>query len=86
MEPHGQEDGAALRQRRYCTTSPLPARACTPYAALANGVFSTFEQEAVREPGVGTHAGATLILRCSQSARKTASMAKPSSRIIAGVE
>ncbi len=37
-------------------------RVHAPYAALANGVFShAFEQDAVREPGVGTHAGATLM-------------------------
>lgn len=33
-----------------------------PYAALANGVFAhAFEQDSVCEPGMGMHAGATLV-------------------------
>lgn len=33
-----------------------------PYAALANGVFAhAFEQDSVREPGMGMHAGATMM-------------------------
>lgn len=33
-----------------------------PYAALANGLFShAFEQDSVRDPGMGAHPGATLL-------------------------
>ena len=46
-----------------CALIGLPgAKVHAPYAALANGVFShAFEQDAVRDPGVGCHAGATLM-------------------------
>jgi len=38
------------------------ARVHAPYAALANGVHShAFEQDSVRDPGVGSHPGATLL-------------------------
>ena len=38
------------------------AQVHAPYAALANGVFAhAFEQDSVRDPGVGTHPGATLL-------------------------
>ncbi len=37
-------------------------RVHAPYAALANGAFShAFEQDALRNPGVGVHPGATLM-------------------------
>ena len=38
------------------------ARVHAPYAALANGSFAhAFEQDSVRDPGVGAHPGATLV-------------------------
>jgi 2-methylcitrate dehydratase PrpD len=38
------------------------ARVQAPYAALANGVFGhAFEQDCLRDPGVGAHPGATLV-------------------------
>jgi 2-methylcitrate dehydratase PrpD len=37
-------------------------RVHTPYAALANGAFAhAFEQDSVRDPGVGAHPGASLV-------------------------
>jgi 2-methylcitrate dehydratase PrpD len=46
-----------------CTIIGNPdAHVHAPYAALANGVFShAFEQDSVRDPGAGTHPGATLM-------------------------
>ena len=54
--------------RRYGSGGPCSligsadARVHAPYAALANGVYShAFEQDSVRDPGAGTHPGATLM-------------------------
>ena len=46
-----------------CTVIGVPeARVHAPYAALANGVFAhAFEQDSLRDPGVGGHPGATLL-------------------------
>jgi 2-methylcitrate dehydratase PrpD len=39
-----------------------PVGVHAPFAALANGVFAhAFEQDSIREPGMGTHSGATLM-------------------------
>jgi 2-methylcitrate dehydratase PrpD len=54
--------------RRYGAGGPCSllgvasARVHAPYAALANGAFAhAFEQDSVRDPGVGAHPGATLV-------------------------
>ena len=59
---------AADYARRYgsgglCTVIGYPDRKVhAPYAALANGLFShAFEQDSVRDPGMGAHPGATLL-------------------------
>jgi 2-methylcitrate dehydratase PrpD len=59
---------AAEYAQRYGSGGPCSVigssnlRVQAPFAALANGVCShAFEQDAVREPGVGCHAGATLM-------------------------
>ncbi len=46
-----------------CTVIGYPDRKVhAPYAALANGLFShAFEQDSVRDPGMGAHPGATLL-------------------------
>lgn len=49
---------------------PLSVHA--PYAALANGVFAhAFEQDSVRDPGMGMHAGATLMPAVFAAAQET---------------
>ena len=54
--------------RRYgrgggCSLIGVPGEGVhAPYAALANGVFGhAFEQDCLRDPGVGAHPGATLL-------------------------
>ena len=54
--------------RRYGSGGPCSilgvagSRVHAPYAALANGVFAhAYEQDSVRDPGVGAHPGATLV-------------------------
>ncbi len=46
-----------------CTVIGNPGlKVHAPYAALANGLFShAFEQDSVRDPGMGAHPGATLL-------------------------
>ena len=47
-------------------------RVHAPYAALANGVFAhAFEQDSLRDPGMGAHPGATLVPPLFAAAQET---------------
>jgi 2-methylcitrate dehydratase PrpD len=80
--------------RRYGSGGPCSIIGATggkvhaPSAALANGVFAhAFEQDSVRDPGVGTHPGATLLPAVLAAAEETgASGQAVTEAFIAGVE
>lgn len=80
--------------RRYgsggpCTIIGLPGtKVHAPLAALANGVFAhAFEQDAVSDPGVGAHAGATLVPAMLAIGEETGASGKDMlTALIAGTE
>ncbi len=85
---------AADYARRYgsggpCSIFGMPdARVHAPYAALANGVMAhAFEQDSVRDPGVGSHAGSTLLPALLAACEETGADGKSAvAAFVAGVE
>ncbi len=85
---------AASYAQRYgaggnCTLIGVPQiRVHTPYAALANGVFAhAFEQDSVRDPGIGAHPGAALMPALLAACEETgADGATAISAFVAGCE
>ena len=80
--------------RRYgsggpCTVIGSPElRVHAPYAALANGVLAhAFEQDSLRDPGVGAHPGATLVPALLAACEETKSDGKTAlTAFVAGCE